>query len=163
VERIETDEFIIRPTTPDDLTLLLAWHGDPDVYRYWDRRPQTEEEIRHKYLGGRLPRVRCFIIESSPHQPVGFIQHADLEPPGHVGIDMFLIPTARGVGLGPRVARYLAEHLLKTASAQLVTVDPLLSNQRAIRAWRNAGFTEHSPIESGDHGEPAVLMVFEGS
>jgi RimJ/RimL family protein N-acetyltransferase len=161
VERIETDGFVLRPTRTDDLTLLVAWHNDPDVYGYWDRRPLTEEEISHKYLGGRLPRVRCFIIESPPGQPVGFIQHADLDPPGDVGIDLFLIPTARGIGLGPRVARHLANHLLKTASAQRVTVDPLVSNQRAISAWRTAGFADHSAIESGDHGEAALLMVFE--
>ncbi len=163
MERIESDEFVIRPTAADDLTLLVAWHSDPDVYRYWDRRALTEQEITHKYLGGRLPRVRCFIIESPPGQPVGFIQHADIDAQGDVGIDMFLIPTARGVGLGPRVARHLADHLLKTASAQRVTVDPLVSNQLAITAWRKAGFIEHSPIESGDHGEPALFMVFERS
>lgn len=161
VETIETDEFAMRPTRPDDLSLLLAWHSDPDVYRFWDRRPLTEEEITHKYLGDRLPDVRCFIIESPPGHSVGFIQHADLDQPGEVGIDMFLVPNARGKGLGPRVASHLARHMLANGAAR-VTVDPLLSNPRAIRAWEKAGFKEQSPIESGDHGEPAVLMVFQG-
>lgn len=92
MERIEAGEFEIRPTGTDDLPLLLAWHSDPDIHRFWDRRPLTEEEIVHKYLGGRLPSVRCFIIESPPAHAVGFIQHADLDQPGDVGIDMFLVP-----------------------------------------------------------------------
>lgn len=163
VEPIECDDFVIRPTRRDDLAVLLEWHSDPDVYRFWDRRPLTREEIGHKYLGGRLPHVRCFIIESPPGQPVGFIQHADLDAPGDIGIDMFLIPTSQGKGLGPRVARHLAEHLLTTGSTQRVTVDPLIANNRAVAAWKKAGFREHSPIEAGDHGEPAVLMVFQPS
>ena len=102
------------------------------------------------------------MIEAPPGTPVGFIQHAVLEVRGDVGLDMFLVPAARGKGLGPRVARYLAEHLLKTAAGERVTVDPLLGNHQAIAAWRKAGFREHSRITSGDHGEPALLMVFQG-
>jgi demethylmenaquinone methyltransferase/2-methoxy-6-polyprenyl-1,4-benzoquinol methylase len=162
-ERIQTDEFVIRPTTAADLRLLVTWHSDPDVNRYWDRRPLTDAEVNHKYLGGRLPEVRCFIIESPAGQPVGFIQHADLDTQGDVGIDMFLVSRARGAGLGPRVARHLAKHLVQTASAQRISVDPLVSNQRAVTAWRKAGFVEHSAIESGDHGEPAILMVFQST
>lgn len=159
MKAIEAEEFVIRPTAADDLPLLLTWHSDPDVHRFWQRRPLSEEEITHKYLGGRLPSVRCFIIECPRGQPVGFVEHADLEEPGHVGIDMFLVPGARGMELGPRVASQLARHLLANGAAR-VTVDPLLSNPRAIRAWEKAGFKQQSAIESGDHGEPAILMAF---
>lgn len=160
MEAIEAEDFVMRPTEPDDLPRMVAWHSDPDIHRFWDRRPLTEEEITRKYLGGRLPGVHCFIIESPPGQAVGFIQHADLDEPAEVGIDMFLIPSARGKGLGPRVASHLARHILANGAIR-VTVDPLLSNPRAVRAWEKAGFKEQSPIESGDHGEPAILMVFE--
>ncbi len=163
MECLETNEFVIRPTTSGDLQLLVTWHRDPEVHRYWDRRPLTDEEITNKYLGARLPSVRCLIIEAPPNEPVGYIQHADLDNAGHVGIDMFLIPTARGRELGPRVARHLAQELLRTGFAQRVTVDPLLENQRALAAWRKAGFVDHSLIESGDHGESGMLMVFQGS
>ena len=139
------------------------WHADPDVNRYWDRRPLTHEEVAAKYLGTRAPEVRCFIIQAEKRAPIGFIQYAYLEPAGDVGLDMFLIPNFRDRGLGPKVAYFLAQHLLTTGAAQRVTVDPLLSNQRAIRAWNKAGFREISPVDQGDHGEPAILMEFDRS
>ena len=77
-------------------------------------------------------------------------------------MDMFLIQSARGAGLGRRVASHLARDLLANGATR-VTVDPLLSNPRAIRAWERAGFKKHADIECGDHGEPAVLMVFQGT
>ena len=162
MERIGGNGFVIRPTTPDDIDVLVAWHSDPEVYRYWERRPLTAEEVRAECLDARLPDVRCFMIEAPPGTAVGFIQHADLDVRGDVGLDMFLVPAARGKGLGPRVARCLAKHLLETGAVERVTVDPLLSNELAIAAWRKAGFREHSRIASGDHGEPALLMVFQG-
>lgn len=158
---IAGNDFIIRPTSPSDMALLLRWHADPEVYGFWERRPLTEQEIQEKYLGARLPDVRCFIIEAPPGDPVGFIEDSDLDEPGEVGIDMFLIPRARGAGLGPRVARHLAQHVLDTTAAERVTVDPLVANERAVAAWRKAGFHEVARIDEGDHGEPALLMAFE--
>jgi aminoglycoside 6'-N-acetyltransferase len=152
--------FALRETSVGDAQLLLMWHADPEVNRYWDRRPLTYEEVAAKYLGARAPEVRCFIIQGEKREPIGFIEYAYLEPAGDVGLDMFLIPNSRGRGLGPKVASFLAQHLLTTGAAQRVTVDPLLSNQRAIRAWNKAGFRERSPIDQGDHGEPAILMEF---
>jgi aminoglycoside 6'-N-acetyltransferase len=161
VDMIAGEGFTLRETTPADAELLLRWHKDPQIHRHWERRPLTEQEIADKYLGARAPEVRCFVIESSENRPIGFIQYAHLDS-GDVGLDMFLLPGARGGGVGPRVASDLARHLVDSGTARRVTVDPLLSNTRAVRAWEKAGFKEQARIQSGDHGEPAVLMVFRG-
>ena len=74
---------------------------------------------------------------------------------------MFLVPGARGRGLGPDAARTLATHLLYGGQSR-VTVDPYRSNQPAIRAWTRAGFrpaTEHEP--DSEHREPWILMDFD--
>ena len=73
---------------------------------------------------------------------------------------MFLIPAARGVGLGPDAARALAEHLLASGQTR-VTVDPYQWNAGAVRAWTRAGFREVERREPDDeHREPWVLMVY---
>ncbi len=75
---------------------------------------------------------------------------------------MFLVPAARGRGLGPDAARALAEHLLREDGWAEVTVDPYRWNEAAIRAWRRAGFRDRSRHEpDADHREAWLLMRFE--
>jgi aminoglycoside 6'-N-acetyltransferase len=139
-----------RAAMLSDVPLLVAWHADPDVSRYWDGETFTEEQVRH-----RLERetVDAWIVEEDG-EPVGYLQswwEDDL--PRRGGLDGFLVPSARGRGIMPAVARMLAERLLDDGW-QYVTVDPYTWNERAIRAWARAGFVEES------RDERVVLMRF---
>ena len=142
-----------RRATDDDAALLAAWHDDPDVRRYWDNETFTVDEMRE-----RLARddVDGWVVEQEDGAPIGYLQtHA-------TGMDMFLVPSARGRGLGPDAARAMAEHLLAAGSHDRVTVDAYAWNEPAIRAWARAGFVEvsrgHPPDE--DHLAAWVLMEY---
>jgi aminoglycoside 6'-N-acetyltransferase len=76
---------------------------------------------------------------------------------------MFLVPAARGRGLGPDAARAMARHLIDDWGRARVTVDPYAWNEAAVRAWERAGFVEVSR-HPADDGHPAewVLMEFVG-
>ena len=141
-----------RPATLDDVPLLVAWHADPEISRYWDDETFTADQVRE-----RLAResVAAYVLEEDG-APVGYLQ-AWWEPdePKRGGLDGFLIPAARGRGIMPALARALAESLLADGW-QHVTVDPYLWNERAIRGWTNAGFVEIS------RDEKVVLMRFAG-
>jgi aminoglycoside 6'-N-acetyltransferase len=141
----------LRPATDDDVARLVAWHDDPDVARYWDDERFTEAEMRERLA---RPDVEAWIVEAD-EAPIGYLQvHA-------TGLDMFLIPSARGRGLGPDAARAMSEHLLDERGRQRVTVDPYTWNEQALRAWRRAGFVEvsyHPPDE--EHTAEWVLMDF---
>lgn len=128
----------LRPATDDDVELLVRWHSDPDVARYWDGKTYTLEEMR-----GRLSRtdVDAYVIEVEG-RPVGYLQ-AWLEEDGSGGLDMFLAPSERGRGYGPDAARALAAELRRRGWTR-ITVDPYCWNEAAIRAWRRAGF---EPVE----------------
>jgi aminoglycoside 6'-N-acetyltransferase len=151
----------VREAGDADVELLVAWHRDPEVARYWDDETFTAEEIQE-----RLERepVDAWIVEAGG-EPVGYLQswwEVD-DPPGrgrHGGLDGFLIPAARGRGLMPDAARALSSSLLE-AGWEEVTVDPYEWNERAIRAWAKAGFVEvaRRPPD-GDHRHPWVLMRF---
>jgi aminoglycoside 6'-N-acetyltransferase len=142
---------VLRPADADDVDRLVAWHADPDVARYWDGETFTCAEMEE-----RLARadVEAWIVEETG-EPVGFLQvHPD-------GLDMFLIPAARGRGLGPDAARAMAEHLIEERGWERVTVDPYAWNAGAVRAWERAGFVEvsrHEPDE--EHAAPWILMEF---
>lgn len=133
----------------DDVDRLVAWHDDPEVARFWDDERFTRAEMRE-----RLSRddVEAWIVEEGG-DPIGYLQvHA-------TGLDMFLVPAARGRGLGPDAARTMARHLLDERGWERVTVDPYTWNDQALRAWRNAGFvpvSQHGPDD--EHTAPWVLM-----
>jgi aminoglycoside 6'-N-acetyltransferase len=147
----------VRPATDDDVDLLVAWHADPEVSRYWDDETFTAEQMR-----ARLQRepVDAWVIEADG-APVGYLQSWWEEiGPRRGGLDGFLVPDARGRGLMPDAARALAQSLL-AAGWERVTVDPYVWNDRALRAWAKAGFVEvsrHDPDE--EHRSPWVLMRF---
>ena len=143
----------LRPADADDVERLFTWHADPEVARYWDDETFTRAEMEE-----RLGRddVEAWIVEKRG-EPVGFLQiHPD-------GLDMFLIPDARGRGLGPDAARAMAEHLTGERGRTRVTVDPYAWNEGAVRAWERAGFVEVSRHEADDgHTAPWILMEFRG-
>jgi aminoglycoside 6'-N-acetyltransferase len=143
----------LRPADAGDVERLVAWHADPEVARYWDGETFTREEMEE-----RLARedVQAWIVEEAS-DPIGFLQvHPD-------GLDMFLIPAARGRGLGPDAARAMAEHLVRERGRERVTVDPYAWNEGAKRAWERAGFVEVSRHDADtEHTAPWILMEFRG-
>jgi aminoglycoside 6'-N-acetyltransferase len=157
---IDGSSTTVRPATDADADLLARWHGDPEVSRYWDDETPTREEILADLA---RPDVDPFIVESDG-EPVGYLQAWWKEDaPLAGGIDMFLIPGARGRGLGPDAARALARHLLEDRGWTRVTVDPYTWNEPAIRAWQRAGFVdvEERPPDDG-HRETWLLMEWRG-
>jgi aminoglycoside 6'-N-acetyltransferase len=144
----------LRPATDADVDLLVAWHSDPDVARFWDGSTYTPEQMRARLV---RPHVEAFVVEADG-EPVGYLQ-AWAGESGGGGLDMFLIPRARGRGLGPDAARALARHLVGQGWAR-VTVDPYLSNVAAIRAWGRAGF---EPVEErpADHEHTSRWLLME--
>jgi aminoglycoside 6'-N-acetyltransferase len=151
---IRGDLTTLRRADDADVARLVAWHLDPDVARYWDDETFTEDEMRE-----RLARddAEPWIVEEAG-EPVGFLQvHA-------TGIDMFLVPSARGRGLGPDAGRAMARHLLAERRYPRVTVDPYTWNEPALRAWRRAGFVpvSHHPPDD-EHTAAWVLMEYRDS
>ena len=140
---------VVRPATEADAEILVAWHADPEVARYWDDEKFTRDEM---LLRLNAPDVDAYIVEAGG-EPVGYLQAWFDSRPDTGGLDMFLIPSARGRGLGPDAARALAGQLVADG-AKRVTVDPYLGNDRAIRAWTKAGFQpvgEREPDDEHSH------------
>ena len=147
----------VRRAAEEDVDLLVRWHADPDVARYWDDEVFTRDEMLGRL---RRPDVEAFVIEEGA-VPVGYLQVWAEGDEG--GLDMFLVPAARGRGLGPDAARAVALHLQSDRGWSRVTVDPYLWNGVAIRAWRRAGFRDVEEREpDSDHTARWLLMEFEG-
>jgi aminoglycoside 6'-N-acetyltransferase len=145
----------LRPVEENDVQLLLAWHADPDVSRFWDDETFTRESMLERLA---RPDVTPYLVLTAG-APIGYLQvWGDA---GQGGLDMFLEPSARGRGLGPDAGSAMARHLLEERGWALVTVDPYLWNTHAVRAWRKAGFVDvsrHEPDE--DHRAEWLLLEF---
>jgi aminoglycoside 6'-N-acetyltransferase len=148
-----------RPATDSDAALLTGWHADPEVSRYWDGRTFDEAEVVERL---HRPDVDAWIVEEDG-TPVGYLQSWwEPDPPRRGGLDGFLIPSGRGRGIMPAVARRLASDLHAQGWVE-VTVDPYEWNDSALRAWGRAGFVEVSRHPAGgEHTSAWVLMRFEG-
>jgi aminoglycoside 6'-N-acetyltransferase len=144
----------LRRATDDDVDRLVGWHADPDVARFWDDETFTPEEMSARLA---RPDVEAWIVEADG-VPVGYLQvWGDGRTEG--GLDMFLVPGARGRGLGPDAGRAMADHLVDARGWARVTVDPYTWNEQALRGWRKAGFvavSHHGADE--EHTAPWVLM-----
>jgi aminoglycoside 6'-N-acetyltransferase len=164
----------LRPADAGDVDRLVAWHADPDVSRYWDGETFTRAEMEERLARGD---VEAWIVEQAG-EPVGYLQvdpeaasagrEAAASRPedraacgGSGGLDMFLIPAARGRGLGPDAARAMARRLVDELGRTRVTVDPYAWNEGAVRAWERAGFVGVSRHEADEeHTASWILMEF---
>jgi aminoglycoside 6'-N-acetyltransferase len=147
----------VRPATADDVDLLVGWHADPEVARYWDGETFTRAEMEARLMRGD---VESFVVEAHG-EPVGYLQVWTDDGGRTGGLDMFLVPGARGRGFGPDAGRALALHLRDERGWSSVTVDPYVWNEHAVRAWRKAGFepvAERAPDD--EHTAPWLLMEF---
>ena len=147
----------VRPATEADADLLVSWHADPEVSRFWDDETFTREEMLERL---RRADVDAFVVEEAG-RPVGYLQAWRDEESRTGGLDMFLVPGARGRGLGPDAARAVARHLRDNEGWSRITVDPYVWNEAAVRAWQRAGFlpVAERPADE-EHAAPWLLMEF---
>jgi aminoglycoside 6'-N-acetyltransferase len=148
----------IRPATAEDAELLAGWYADPEVACFWDWKTYTAEQIVERLA---RPHVDAYIVEADG-EPVGYLQAWFGANVDVGGLDMFLIPAARGRRLGPDAASTLARFLLDQGGRMRVTVDPYLWNERAVRGWKNAGFRPVEECEPDEeHQHRWLLMEFD--
>jgi aminoglycoside 6'-N-acetyltransferase len=152
------DNVVVRAATQEDAEMLVRWHLDPNVVHFWDGRTFTDDEMAARLA---RPHVDAYIVEADD-EPVGYLQAWFEDSVEAAGLDMFLIPTARGRSLGPDAARTLAKYLITHAGRKRITVDPYLWNERAVRGWLKAGFRPVEEREPDDeHRDRWLLMEFD--
>jgi aminoglycoside 6'-N-acetyltransferase len=155
-------EYVFRPMSAGDLSLVQRWLETPEVVRWWG---QPDEQFA--LVSGDLdhPDMDQFIV-SLDDQPFGYIQCYALStwnqgfgthPANTRGIDQFIgISDMIGRGHGSGFIRQFVEGLLAASTPRVVT-DPDPYNGRAVRAYAKAGFHGDRLIDTPD-GQ-SLLMV----
>jgi RimJ/RimL family protein N-acetyltransferase len=146
---LETERLILRRFTADDVEVLVALDGDPEVMRYINGgRPTSREEIEQtllpKYLGwhdrwqslGRWPA-----IEKTTGEFVGWFHLAPREgtPEDELSLGYRLRRAAWGNGYATEGSRALVEKAFSELGAQRVYAEAMTVNVASRRVMEKAG------------------------
>ncbi|WP_394226749.1 GNAT family N-acetyltransferase [Paracoccus marcusii] len=153
-------DYAFRPVTRDDLPVLARWLAQPEVAAWWPG-PDRQIALIRDDLGHRVMRQMIVVrdgtalayVQSYPAHHWPAPNFAGL-PADAVALDVFSGPD--GVGQGGAWLRTLGDLLLLDCST--LAIDPAPGNQRAIAAYRKAGFA------GNDHrldaqGRPVRVMT----
>jgi aminoglycoside 6'-N-acetyltransferase len=157
-----TPEYVFRPMSAGDLSLVQRWLETPEVVRWWGRADE-----QYALVSGDLghPDMDQFMV-AIDKQPFAYIQCYPLstwnqgfgsQPPATRGIDQFIgEPDMIGRGYGSGFIRQFVNALLASGIPRVVT-DPDPDNIRAVRAYARAGFRSEHLVDTPDG--PALVMV----
>ena len=158
IEALFADDDILVRLLRDDahaVALMARWLSDERVLEFYEGRDQPFDEARFREKFGPRARAESRVVScviELDGAPIGDIQHsalnaeecreAGLDSDGPTyGVDMFIgEPELWGQGVGSRTLAAMARYLIKSRDAELVTIDPVVTNARAIRAYEKAGF-----------------------
>ena len=159
--------YSFRTVQHRDLSMLRTWLKTPDPRRWWGD-PETELALIEEDFAGDAMRQwivscgdRAFAYAQAYEVHAWPQPHlADL-PQGAMAIDAFIgMPDMLNQGHGGKFLRQLAEQLI-VEGAPLIVIDPARDNERAQRAYGNAGFCPREEAQT-DAGS-VILMVFAKS
>jgi RimJ/RimL family protein N-acetyltransferase len=153
------DEFVLRPWRGSDAPALLAACQDPEIAR-WVTIPQPFlradadafiEAARAMWRDGTgAPFV---IVEAATDRLLGAVTR--FGPDGHQAtFGLWLVPDARGRGVGTRAIRSLAEWTFAVTDAFRLDVFIMVGNDASDRMVERAGFRREGVLRGWDlhHG-----------
>ena len=129
----------LRLMTAADVEPLTGLFAVPAVATWWpgENEPRLRARLEDDDEGVGL------VIEVDGAL-IGFVQYFEEADPDyrHASIDIVLHPDWTDRGLGTDALRTLARHLFDDLSHHRITIDPAVSNARAIASYRKVGFRD---------------------
>ena len=160
-------DYLLRPMTRDDLALVAGWLDTPHARQWWsDPAEQTalvtgdlDQPLMDQQIACLDDRPFGYLQSYPVHAwPAGAPHLVDF-PLRTVAVDCFVGPPGLlGQGHGSTMVRIYADMLLGRGAPQ-VLIDPDPENERAVRAYRRAGFQDVALRADGE-GEIALVMRF---
>jgi RimJ/RimL family protein N-acetyltransferase len=152
-EGIQAGSVILRMPEPEDVDALLPAFADPEM-RDAGNLPAFGRDELAASLGelpsladaGRLLALSAVDAEAGEVVGAGMLHHLDAER-RIVEIGYFVLPHARGRGIGTEIARTVAEHAF-SLGAERVAAYVNVGNVASERVLERAGFTREGVVRS---------------
>ncbi len=145
---------VLRAATPDDAHLLHQWDLDPDVIGATTSAPDASVAFGgidwHKELSAQSP-VSYYLIAEVGGQAIGAMQICDPHeepthywgkvPPNLRAVDIWIgQPEHRERGFGVQMMRLAHARCFEDPTVTAIVIDPLATNERAIRFYERLGY-----------------------
>ena len=131
------ERVALRPLAEDDIPRLAEILAHPEIAQWW--QGHDEARIRRELIED--PQVTACVVELEDCV-IGLIEYSEENDPDyrHASIDVTLDAEHLGQGLGSDAVRTLARYLFEIRGHHRVTMDPAVTNDRAIAAYTKVGF-----------------------
>ena len=157
--------YRFREMTADDLPLLADWLVQPHLVQWWGNPAEQlaliTEDLADPLMDQRIVEWQGRAIGYVQHYPCHAwgAPHLEHFPQGTLALDTFVgDPAELGKGHGTAFLRQRALELV-AQGAPAVVIDPDPGNERAVRAYRRAGFVG-TLVATDLDGEPALVLEF---
>lgn len=140
----------LRPLDAGHRAAMRRILATPEVAERWFGSRTLDEALEELFTAeDQTPLV---ILEDG--EVIGSIQYGEELDPDYrsASIDVFVDPARHGRGLGSDAVAALARHLIHGRGHHRVTIDPAADNERAIRAYRRAGFRPVGILRAHERG-----------
>lgn len=146
-------EVSLRRATRDDLPRLVAIVAEPEVAAWWPR--QDEARLGRDLLEDA--DVTSYVVLVAG-ETVGAVMVTEETDPDYrsASVDLFLDAAHQGRGLGRDVLRTLARRLFDVGGHHRITIDPAVSNARALRAYERVGFQPVGVMRRYERGPDCI-------
>jgi RimJ/RimL family protein N-acetyltransferase len=149
------DELTLRPWRTSDVPALLAACQDPEIAR-WAGMPQPfRASDADAFVQGALEMWRdgtgaaFAIVETATDRLVGAVTR--FGPDGHQAtFGCWVVPQARGRGIGTRVLRHIAEWTFATTAVLRLHAFIIVGNEVSERMVERAGFQREGVLRAWD-------------
>ncbi len=143
-------DIALRPATPDEEGLTLAWRNHPDVRQYsGDGRPIARDDHHAWYSGVLADPDRALLVARYQGQPLAVVRFDDLAS-GGPEISLYVDPAQHARGWGTEVLiaslRWLQTHHRVREIRARIHPD----NGASQRAFRTAGFGQDAAEPGGE-------------
>ena len=133
---IQGEQVTLRPLTDADLDPLAEIIREPSVARWWGEADEPERLRENLRMDGDAWAIE---LDGELIGWLGFVEEAEPEYRS-VALDISLSERAQGRGLGPDALRAAIRWFASDRGHHRFTIDPNVSNERAIRAYSAVGF-----------------------
>lgn len=134
-----------------DYKKLEQWYKNPEVYKYFEQRTLTYNEIKKKYYPRTKDEcnVKVYIIKQAD-KAIGLVQYYKCETEKlnklclndtTYEIDIFIgEKNSCNKGIGTKIIRIITGYLFDSCDAKQVILTPQAKNMQAIKCYINTGY-----------------------